>query len=146
MPGAARRRLAPDYLERIDTPEDWALLHARPGHHTVARTETVKFMVDLRHADKTCFLDTKKWEAHFEFVHRFIDPYADYERFIAREYRHEDRRFILGSVMHYLDGDGRTLGRGHAASRAHRVDGRACRGPGRLCPGAQLPPGVAPAG
>jgi hypothetical protein len=105
MPGAARRRLAPDYLERIDTPEDWALLHARPGHHTVARTETVKFMVDLRHADKTCFLDTKKWEAHFEFVHRFIDPYADYERFIAREYRHEDRRFILGSVMHYLDGD-----------------------------------------
>lgn len=100
-----RTRREIDHLDRIDTLEDWTRLCARPGHHTVARTETVKFLIDLHDADKTYFLASRKWEVHFDFVHRFIDPYADYDRFNIREYAHEDRRFVLGSLMHYLDGD-----------------------------------------
>jgi hypothetical protein len=96
------RRL--EYLERIRTLDDWAWLRARPGHHTVARTETVKFLIDLHNGAKTYFLDTNKWEVHFDFVHRFLDPYADYERFNIREYTQDERRFVLGSLMHYLDG------------------------------------------
>ena len=70
----------------------------------VARTETVKFLIDLHNGAKTYFLDTNKWEVHFDFVHRFLDPYADYERFNIREYTQDERRFVLGSLMHYLDG------------------------------------------
>lgn len=92
------------YLERIRTLDDWVRLHARPGHHTVARTETVKFVIDLHAGNKTYFLDTRKWEVHFDFVHRFLDPYADYDQFNIREYTQDDRRFLLGSLMHYLDG------------------------------------------
>lgn len=101
---AARRR-GVEYLERIRTLEDWAGLHARPGHHTVARTETVKFVIDLHRGGKTYFLDTRKWAVHFDFVRRFLDPYADFKRFNIREYTQDDRRFLLGSLMHYLDGD-----------------------------------------
>jgi rifampicin phosphotransferase len=99
------RRRAVDSLERIGTLDDWTLLHARPGHHTVARTETVKFLIDLRNDDKTYFVDSKKWEVHFDFVRRFIDPYVDYDRFNITEYSHDNRRYVLGSLMHYLDGD-----------------------------------------
>jgi hypothetical protein len=42
-----RWRRGVDSLDRIDTLEDWRALHARPGHHKVARTETVKFVIDL---------------------------------------------------------------------------------------------------
>lgn len=99
------RRQAVDCLDRIASRDDWMLLHARPGHHTVARTQTVKFLIDLHDGARTYFLNSRKWEVHFDFVHRFIDPYADYARFNIREYAHEDRRFVLGSLMHYLDGD-----------------------------------------
>jgi len=93
------------WLESIRTLQDWARLHARPGHHTVARTETVKFLIDLQDGQRTCFLETKKWAVHFDFVQRFLDPCADFDRFNLREYTHEHRRFVLGSLMHYLDGD-----------------------------------------
>ena len=102
---ARHKRRAVDALERIDTLDEWTLLNARPGHHTVARTETVKFLIDLHNGDKTYFVNSKKWEVHFDFVCRFIDPYATYDRFNIREYSHDDRRFVLGSLMHYLDGD-----------------------------------------
>ena len=104
-PPFALRRGRREYLERIATREDWLALHARPGHHTVARTETVKFLIDLQDGHRTYFVDTRKWEVHFDFVHRFLDPYADYDRFNLREYTQADRRYVLGSVMHYLDGD-----------------------------------------
>ncbi len=99
------KRRAADSLERIGTLDDWTLLHARPGHHTVARTETVKFLIDLQNDDRTYFVDSKKWEVHFDFVRRFIDPYVDYDRFNVTEYTLDERRFVLGSLMHYLDGD-----------------------------------------
>lgn len=104
-PGTFWRRRSPEYLERIGTLQDWRALHARPGHHTVARTETVKFLIDLQDGNRTYFFDTRKWDVHFDFVQRFLDPYADYKRFNLQEYTQDDRRFVLGSVMHYLDGD-----------------------------------------
>lgn len=93
-----------DYLARVDSSDEWGMLSARPGHHTVARTETVKFLIDLADKNRTYFVNTRKWETHFIFVQRYIDPRADYARFNVREYSREDRRFILGAIMHYLDG------------------------------------------
>ena len=104
-PTFSLRRRSVEYLECLRTLDDWTRLCARPGHHTVARTETVKFVIDLHRGDRTYFLDTSKWEVHFDFVRRFLDPYADYGRFNIREYTQDDRRFVLGSLMHYLDGD-----------------------------------------
>lgn len=98
-----------DSLPRIDSAADWSAISVRPGHHTVARTETVKFVIDLHDGNSTYFLNSKRWETHYAFVLRFINPRADYSLFLMQEYTREDRRFVLGSVMHYLDGDHWTI-------------------------------------
>ena len=104
-----RRPRDVDSLARIDDAGDWAALSARLGHHTVARTESVKFLIDLHDDQRTYFLNSTKWLTHYAFVTRFINPRADYHRFIIAEYKRADRRFVLGSVMHYLDGDHWTI-------------------------------------
>ncbi|MCC7463428.1 MAG: hypothetical protein IT480_13325 [Gammaproteobacteria bacterium] len=110
---ATRRRAArkrpPDSHPGIATAAQWRELCGRPGHHSVARTETVKFIIDLREANRTYFMNSARWATHYDFILRFINPNADYQLFLIAEYKREDRRFILGSVMHYLDGDHWTL-------------------------------------
>ena len=95
---AVRRRS--DFLARIDRPVDWMTVSERHGRHTVARTETVKFVIDLHDDGRTYFLNSSRWFSHYDFVQRFINPRVDYKRFIIAEYTREDRRFVLGSVMH----------------------------------------------
>lgn len=82
------------------------MISARPGHHTAARTETVKFVIDLVEEKRTYFINTRDWETHFLFVQRYIDPRADCARFNVEGYR---RRFVMGSILHYLDGDHWTI-------------------------------------
>jgi hypothetical protein len=96
-------------MPRIDTLEQWKTLHGRPGHHSVARTETVKFAIDLQDDCRTYFINSAKWVTHYEFILRYINPSADYKLFLIAEYKRDDRRFILGSITHYLDGDHWTL-------------------------------------
>jgi len=102
-------RRGAEAMARIDTPEQWRKLCSRPGHHSVARTETVKFIVDLQDAGLTYFMNSSRWVTHYDFILRFINPTADYQLFLVAEYKREDRRFILGSIMHYLDGDHWTM-------------------------------------
>jgi rifampicin phosphotransferase len=106
--GRPRRRGA-NSLPRIDTLAQWNALRARPGHHNVARTETVKFAIDLQDDCRIYFINSAKWVTHYDFVLRFINPYADYSLFLIAEYKRDDRRFVLGSIMRYLDGDHWTL-------------------------------------
>ena len=94
---------------RLANLEEWAALAARHGHQTSARTETVKFVVDLLDSGRTYFFDSTRWETHYRFVQRFIDPRLDQDHFVRMEYTRKNRRFLLGSVLHYLDGDHWTL-------------------------------------
>ncbi|MBK6812143.1 MAG: hypothetical protein IPG81_25315 [Sandaracinaceae bacterium] len=98
-----------DFLPRIDSSGDWARLATRPESHVVAHTETVKFVIDMEADDRVYFLQSERWDLHFAFVQHFIDPRADHGRFNISEYRRDDRRFLLGSLMHYQDGDHFTL-------------------------------------
>jgi hypothetical protein len=85
--------------------DDWLLMAARPGNRAIARIETVKFVID-RHRDlHTHFFDSKRFEMHFDYVVEAIDPRAVFDVFNREQYMREDRRFVMGSVFHYLDGD-----------------------------------------
>jgi rifampicin phosphotransferase len=103
------RRGRSQHQPQLTTHEAFAGFAARYGHQTSARCETVKFVVDRLDDDRTYFFDSNAYTTHYRFVERFIDPRTDYHLFLRREFTRPDRRFLLGSIMHYLDGGHWTL-------------------------------------
>lgn len=101
----APRALSEVSAPRIDDEETWARLAARPLNHHVARTEVVKFVIDLRDGERTYFLVSSRFESHYDFVDGVVAPgvYGNGMDFYRREYRGPDRRFILGSLVRYVD-------------------------------------------
>lgn len=93
---------------RIDSPQTWARLAARPENQVVARTEVVKFLIDLEDDRRVWFIDTERWDVHYFFARERLgveNSNAAWRTFNRVEYRSPDRRFICGSLVHYLDGD-----------------------------------------
>ena len=91
----------------------WRALAARPTSSSTARTEVVKFLVDLTDERRIWFVDTERWDIHYVFacerLGRAGHPIEDHFAFNTTEYRTEGRRFEMGSVVHYLDADQWTL-------------------------------------
>lgn len=101
------------WAHRIDDEATWRHLAARPMTQAVAHTEVVKFLIDLRDDRRIYFIDTELYDVHFFFAREFLstrdDPVdgspAGHARFNVQEYRRDDRRFVLGTIAHYLDSD-----------------------------------------
>ena len=96
---------APDALPGLESMREWALLAYRPDYQVAARTEVVKVIVDLEDEWKTYFLQSERWELHYSFARAFIDDALDHGTFNIQQYRRPDRRFLLCSLVRYLDGD-----------------------------------------
>ena len=86
----------------------WQRLAARPATSAIARTEVVKFLLDTENARTLWLVDTEHWDIHFDFA---VDRlglrggYQQHEDFNIREYRRPERRFEMGSLVHYVDSD-----------------------------------------
>jgi len=100
---------APDFVHSIDDAHAWSRLAARPDAVVFARTEVVKFLIDLEDERKIYFPQTARWEIHYDFARQFLHsderPVESHAAFNVREYRSPDRRFICGSIVRYLDAD-----------------------------------------
>lgn len=98
---------------RIPDEVTWHRLAARPEAVAVARTEVVKFLLDLEDRRTLWFLDTERYPYHFYFARdrlsRFGKPVEDHELFNRIEYQDPHRRFEMGSIVHYLDSDRWTM-------------------------------------
>jgi len=94
-----------DYAPEIYDAHTWQILAARPEFQGAAHTEVVKIIVDMEADDRSYFTQSNHWDLHWAFVRRFIDPTADHGVFNVVQYRRPERRFLLGSLVHYLDGD-----------------------------------------
>jgi hypothetical protein len=98
---------------RIDDRETWSQLAARPRNQTVARTEVVKFLIDLADARRLWLIDTERWDVHYFFArdrlsrpgHPVGATWQDHGAFNVEQYRRPTRRFVMGSLVHYLDPD-----------------------------------------
>ncbi len=97
-----------DYANDIASKDVWDALAATPGTQHVARSEVVKTIFD-RTDGKLYFLESRVWPLHYDFAKRFLvkkdAPIADQTVFNQAEYRSEDRRFVLGTLTHYVDTD-----------------------------------------
>jgi hypothetical protein len=88
--------------------ETWSRLAARPATATVARTEVVKFLLDTADHRRLWFIDTERWDIHFDFAVEQLGlagGWVAHGDFNAREYRRPERRFEMGSLVHYVDAD-----------------------------------------
>lgn len=101
------------HARRIDDEQVFHQLAARPENQVVARTEVVKFLIDLQDERRIWFIDTTRWDVHYQFAREFLSTderpveggYEGHRRFNRFEYRSPDRRFVCGSLVHYLDAD-----------------------------------------
>ena len=89
--------------------ETWLRLAARPASSVTARTEVVKFLVDLETGRTVWFIDTERWDIHYFFARDRLNSAGhiveDHGTFNDREYRSTARRFEMGTLAHYLDSD-----------------------------------------
>jgi hypothetical protein len=104
-----RARTVGDYSPNIRDESTWRALAASPGRQVMAHTEVVKVIIDLDDQWRVYFLQSRRWEIHYDFASRFLSsftrPVEDHGAFNIREYRRPDRRFILGTISRYRDQD-----------------------------------------
>ena len=97
-----------DFAPAIPDAATWQLLAARAGSETLARVEVVKVLYDTTD-QHLYFTQSRKWPIHYDFANQFLstpgDLIVDHWLFNQHEYHDADRRFVLGSVTHYLDQD-----------------------------------------
>ncbi len=111
-----------DYLEALPDENSWRRLAAPSNEHAVARTEVVKFVADLE-TDRLYFCQTETWPIHHAFALRFLNDPArpitgDRGAFNRQNYLRPDRRFVMGSLVHFLDPDVWTVELGPADNLA----------------------------
>ncbi len=110
--GAALAR-SPVFAHAIPDASTWQALAARPQSAATARTEVVKFVVDIQDDRRVWFMNTRQYEVHYFFARDHIPRSAsevrDHETFNRVQYRDAARRFEMGSIVHYLDSNQWTL-------------------------------------
>jgi hypothetical protein len=103
----------PLYAHAIPDEATWRSLAARPQSAAAARTEVVKFLLDLEDGRRLWFTNTDRYPVHYFFARDHIPRSAavtrDHEAFNRIQYRESGRRFEMGSLVHYLDSDEWTL-------------------------------------
>lgn len=111
MCGVAQGR--PLYAHAITNEKAWSSLAARPQSAVAARTEVVKFILDLEDERRIWFTNTNRYPIHYFFARDHIPrsqaETRDHGAFNRVQYRDESRRFEMGSIVHYLDSDEWTL-------------------------------------
>lgn len=94
-------------LQSLQSASDFSQLSATPDSSTTARTETVKFMLDRKDKRKLWFFNTEKYTYHYAFAVDHLNsatrPIPSHDLFNAREYNSKNRRFEMGSIIHYQD-------------------------------------------
>lgn len=103
----------PLYRHTIADEATWRALAARPQSAAAARTEVVKFLLDLQDERRLWFVNTDRYPVHYYFardhIPRTTATTRDHDAFNRVQYRDAARRFEMGSIVHYLDSDEWTL-------------------------------------
>ena len=109
-------------IRRLLTPGDFSALAAGG---VATQTEAVKFVIDIEAGYTVHLLSTAQWDLHYTFVRERIDLQPPLDRCDAEESRLfsdgwrafsranyeevEDRRFLLGTLVHHAGSGLRTL-------------------------------------
>lgn len=97
-----------DALFSIETESDWHRLAAPSDEHAIARTEVVKVLFD-RERDALHFCQSERWPLHYDYLLHLRpeerERYPTMRTFSTENYLREDRAYVMGSIVHFIDGD-----------------------------------------
>jgi len=105
---------APDWIRVIRCEHDYELLVAERDDAIFARTATLNWILDREDNNRLYFLNSRDWDLHYFFARAYLEkegltPVGTHGEFNLLNYRRENRRFLLGKVVRYLDQDLLTL-------------------------------------
>ena len=105
----------PDWIGTVRCQADYELLWDDRSDSVFARTRTINWIIDREDDDRLYFIDTKEFELHYFFANAYLDfgepytPVGDHGEFNILNYRRDNRRFVMGKLMHYRDQGLKTL-------------------------------------
>lgn len=88
----------------VDSITDADMYDAMSGDTNAGRMfnrDQLLFVIDRADHDRVYWLNTRKYAFHFDFIHSTYLSTQDDLPLIKASYKTDDRRFILGSVVHY---------------------------------------------
>ncbi len=99
---------SPDWIRVIGCESDYDLLITERDDAIFAHTTTLNWIIDREDYNRVYFINTEKWLLHFFFAEAYLQrqgltPVGTHAEFNILNYRRENRRFILGKVIHYRD-------------------------------------------
>tara|TARA_R110002096_G_scaffold143328_1_gene299122 strand:- start:89366 stop:91321 length:1956 start_codon:yes stop_codon:yes gene_type:complete len=101
---------SPDWIRVIRCDNDYALLVTERDDAIFARTATLNWLVDREDDNRVYFINSREWALHYLFADAYLNkpgltPVGTQAEFNILNYRRENRRFLLGKVIRYLDQD-----------------------------------------
>lgn len=97
-----------DFVRQIASLAVWDSLAFRPNSQHFANSDNVKILVDSSDG-AVYFLQSERWPVHYWFARRYLSrpeaPIRDASAFLLENYHDEDRRFVLATLVHYVDQD-----------------------------------------
>ena len=99
----------PDWIAELGCQSDLELLWHEEEDVIFAHTRSLLWIIDREDDNRIFFVDTEEFRLHFDFASRYLDygdpftPVGTHAEFNILNYRRENRRFVLGQVIHYLD-------------------------------------------
>ncbi|MCP4443797.1 MAG: hypothetical protein GY811_00440 [Myxococcales bacterium] len=102
--------VSPDWIRVIRCDSDYELLVTERDDAIFSRTETLNWIVDREDGDRIYFINSREWALHYFFAVAYLNkegltPVGTHAEFNILNYRRENRRFLLGKVIRYLDQD-----------------------------------------
>lgn len=98
----------PDWIRVIGCEQDYQLLVTERDDAIFSHTTTLNWLIDREDDNRVYFINTEEWLLHFFFAEAYLQrseltPVGTHAEFNILNYRRENRRFILGKVIHYRD-------------------------------------------
>lgn len=106
--------MQPDWIRQLGCQHDYELLWDERDDAVFARTRTINWIIDREDDDRVYFINTGAWQLHYYFAAAYLDlpgktPVGTHEEFNLLNYRRDNRRFVLGKLISYVDQDLITL-------------------------------------
>ncbi len=100
--------LEPGWVRKVGCEADYSLLWSERDDAIFASTRTIIWLIDRDQNYRFYFINTDEFELHYFFANSLLNlpgttPVGTHADFNILNYRRENRRFVLGKLIHYLD-------------------------------------------